>query len=59
MAKKPEIKLSVKPATNEEWVLDGGVKVSRRFDVNQVERRPSKLPPRDVSADAADNRKPL
>jgi hypothetical protein len=59
MADKPQIKLSVNPSTNEEWVLDGGVKVSRRFDVNLVERRPSKLPPRDVAADAADNRKTL
>lgn len=59
MANKPQIKLSVMPSTNEEWVLDGGVDVSRRFDTSSVERRASKLLPRDVTAYTADNRKPL
>ncbi len=59
MAKKPEIQLSVLPSAKEEWVLDGGVAVSRRFDFQSIERRASKLLPRDVSADPANDRKPL
>lgn len=63
MAKKPEIKFSVMPSEpaseGEQWVLDGGVNVSRRFDFQTFERRASKLLPRDVAADPADNRKPL
>jgi hypothetical protein len=59
MAKKPEIKLSVMPSDKEEWVLDGGVNVSRRFDFQSIDRRPSKLLPRDMATYPADNRKPL
>lgn len=63
MADKPEIKLSGSPSEpadpGEQWVLDGGVSVSRRFDFQTFERRASKLPPRNVAADPADNRKPL
>lgn len=59
MPKKPQIKLSVVPSIDEEWVLDGGIDVSRRFDTSCVERRSSKLLPRDVTAHTADNRKPL
>jgi hypothetical protein len=63
MSNKPEIELSVSPSDSvsegEQWVLDGGVSVSRRFNFTKIERRPSKLFPRDVSADATNNRKPL
>lgn len=59
MAKKPEIRLSVEPSAKEEWVLDGGVNVSRRFDIDVVGRRPFKLLPRDMAANPADDRKPI
>ncbi|MNV95798.1 hypothetical protein D3C71_1907330 [compost metagenome] len=59
MAKEPDIRLSVEPSATEEWVLDGGVNVSRRFDINAVGRRPFKLLPRDVAANPADDRKPI
>ncbi len=59
MAEKPEVKLSVVSSEGEQWVLDGGVNVSRRFDFNSIERRPSKSLPRDMSAHPADDRKPI
>lgn len=63
MANKPEIKLSVMPSEQssegEQWVLDGGVSVSRRFDFEKIDRAASKLLPRDMAANPADHRKPL
>jgi hypothetical protein len=63
MGQKPKIELSVPTseippsATGEGWVLDGNLMVSRRFEV--AARRSTKLPPRDVAANPADDRKPL
>lgn len=63
MADKPEIKLSVMPSEHakdgEQWVLDGGVNVSRRFDFQSIERRTSKLLPRDMTANTSNDRKPV
>ena len=63
MAVKPEIKLSVQSSGQgeecERWVLDGGVSVSRRFDFQRIERRASKLLPRDVAANSANDRKSI
>ena len=63
MADKPEIRLSVQSSQQgqdaEQWVLDGGVSVSRRFEFQTVARRPSKLLPRNVAAHTADDCKPI
>lgn len=59
MPDKSETQSRVTSDDNEKWVLDGGVRVSRRFDIGSVPRKTAKLLPRDVPAHPTDDRKPV